>query len=119
MEGSSDSRAGQMLDVAFPPIRYSGTSSSIVPPLVSSFLAHNPELTSKAIGTFPGFQHHIKLAPDAVPVAVKTQLVPYAIEGKVADTVRLLDEQGFGRRQTRGIGPILWSPQPSLMGQYA
>ncbi len=51
MEGSSYSRAGQMLDVAFPPTRYGGTSSSVVPPLVSSFLAHNPELTSKDIGS--------------------------------------------------------------------
>ncbi len=102
MEGSSGSRAGQTSDVMFPTTGYGGTSDSTVPPLVSNFLAHNPELASKDIGTFPGFQHRIKLAPDAVPVAVKTQQVPYAIEGKVADAVRLLNEQGICEKAAKG-----------------
>ncbi len=74
-------------------------------PLVSNFLARNPELTSKDIATFPVFQHCIKLAPNAVPVAVKTQQVLYAIEGKVVDAVQLLGEQGSGEHRYGGMGP--------------
>ncbi len=104
MEGSSGSRVKWTPDSAFPPTGYSGTSDGTVPPLVSSFLAHNPELTSKDIGTFPGFQHCIKLAPNAVPVTVKTRQVPFAIKGNVADVVRLLDEQGIWEKADGGGG---------------
>ncbi len=59
-------------------------------------------MASKDIGTFPSFQHHRKLAPDAVPVAVKTHQVPYAIEEKVAAAVHLLDEQGVWEKVDKG-----------------
>ncbi len=42
-----------------------------LPPIVSTFVEHHPNLVSEDIGTFPGFEHCIKLAPDAVPVAVR------------------------------------------------
>ncbi len=43
-----------------------------VPAIVSDFVAHNPDLVSKDIGTFPGFEHQIKLSSEAMPVVVKT-----------------------------------------------
>ncbi len=66
-----------------------------VPAVVSDLVAHNPDLVSKDIRTFLGFEHQIKLSPEAVPTAVKTQPIPYAIVDKVADAVRLLDQQGI------------------------
>ncbi len=65
-------------------------------------MACNPVLVTKDIGAFTGFQHCIKLAPDAVPNAIKMCQVPYAIEGKVADAVRLLDEQGIWEKADKG-----------------
>ncbi len=57
---------------------------------------------SKEIGTYPGFEHRIKLAPDAVPVVVKTRPILYALEEKVIATVKLLDEQGIWERADKG-----------------
>ncbi len=62
-------------------------------PVISDFVKHHPDLVSEEISTFPEFNHHIKLAPDAVPITVKTLPVPYAIQENVADAVRLLDSQ--------------------------
>ncbi len=75
---------------------------SAVPTIVSSFVAQNPALVSKEIGTFPGFEHHIKLSPGAMPVAVKTRAVPYAIADNVADAVRLLDQKGSWEKADKG-----------------
>ncbi len=44
--------------------------STTLPPVVSHFIEHHPKLVSEDIGTFLGFEHHIKLAPDAVPVEI-------------------------------------------------
>ncbi len=107
MERSSGSRAEWTLEAAFPPNRYGGTPGNTVPPLVSNPLACSPELISMDIGMFPGFQHRIKLVPDAVPVAVKTQQVPCTIEGKVADVVLLLDEHGIWEKADKGDWVIL------------
>ncbi len=63
---------------------------------------HTSTLVSKEIGTFPGFEHHIKLSPEAVPVAVKTRPIAYAIAHKVADAVRLLDQQGIWEMSDKG-----------------
>ncbi len=46
-------------------------ASKDIPSFISTFIAQNPDLASAEIGTFPSFEHQIKLAPDAVPVAVK------------------------------------------------
>ncbi len=70
--------------------------------MVSRFVAQNPDLVSKDIGTFPSFEHQIKLAPEAVPVAVKARPIPFAIKDKVAAAVRLLDEQGIWEPADKG-----------------
>ncbi len=58
-----------------------------------------PALTNKwassATTCEPISQHQIRLSPDAIPVAVKTRPIPYTIREKVADAVRLLDQQGI------------------------
>ncbi len=93
--GSSGTEAGNMLSALSVSEGYRDSEVSTVPLEVSNFLAHNPALVLRDIGTFPNFQHCIKIAPDTVPVSVKTRQVPYTIEGKVAAAVRLLDEQGI------------------------
>ncbi len=57
--------------------------STDLPPIVSEFVKHHLDLVSEETGTFPEFEHHIKLAPDAVPITVKTHPFPYAIQEKV------------------------------------
>ncbi len=84
-----------------------------MPPVVTNFAEHHLDLVSEDIGTFPGFEHCIKLAPDAVPVAVKTQPVPYAIQEKVADVVHLLDSQGIWEKANKFIVPVHF-PLPML-----
>ncbi len=53
-----------------------------VPAVVSNYVACNPDLVSKDIDTFPGFEHHIKLLPEVMPVAVKTHLSPMLLQTK-------------------------------------
>ncbi len=36
-----------------------------LPPVISNFIKHHPDLVSEGIGMFPGFEHCIKLAPEA------------------------------------------------------
>ncbi len=72
-----------------------GSMACPVHPVIGDFVAHNPDLVSKDIRTFPRFEHQIKLSPEAVPVAVKTWPIPYAIADKVTNAVRLLDQQGI------------------------
>ncbi|MCP4539682.1 MAG: hypothetical protein GY832_21300, partial [Chloroflexi bacterium] len=75
---------------------------SEVPEQVQMVISQLPNLTSEEIGTFPDGQHRIQLTADAIPVAVKTRPIPYAIREKVADAVRLLDKQGIWEPATKG-----------------
>ncbi len=78
MVGSSGMEAG---NTTASPVSegYRDSPVCTLPPEVSSFVACNPTLVSKGIGTLPGFQRHIKLAPNANPIAVKTHQVPYVV----------------------------------------
>ncbi len=73
-----------------------------VPELVQTIISQLPNLTSKEIGTFPDGQHQIQLTANAIPIAVKTRPIPYAIREKVADTDRLLDQQGIWELADKG-----------------
>ncbi len=57
---------------------------------------------SKEVGTYPGFEHRIKLATDTVPFVVKTRSILYALEEKVITAVKPLDEQGIWERADKG-----------------
>ncbi len=102
MVGSSGTAAGYMPEVFPVSNGYGGLPLCTVPLVVSKFMAHNPALVSKDMGTFHVFQHHIKLAPDAVPTAIKTCQVSYGIEEKVVAVARLLDEQGISEKADKG-----------------
>ncbi len=99
---SSGTKAGNMPSVLSVSEGYRDSEVGTVPLQVSNFLVLIPALVSKDIGAFPNFQHHIKLAPDAVPVAVKTYQVLYAIKGKVVAVVGLLGEQGIWEKVGKG-----------------
>ncbi len=73
-----------------------------IPSFVSHFVAQNPDLASAEIGTFPSFEHQIKLEPDVVPAAVKARPIPFTIEDKVVTAVCLLDEQGISEPADKG-----------------
>ncbi len=73
-----------------------------IPKEVATVVEKLPELTSNNIGTFPDFNHCIQLSPNAVPFVAKTRLIPYAIQDKVKDAVRLLDEQGIWELADKG-----------------
>ncbi len=75
---------------------------SEVPEPVQTIITQLPNLTSKEIGTFADGQHRIQLTADAIPITVKTRLIPYAIREKVADVVRLLDKQGIWEPACKG-----------------
>ncbi len=80
-----------------------------VPEPVRTVINQLPNLTSKEIGTFPDGQHWIQLSADAIPVAVKTRPIPYAIREKVADAIHLLDKQGIWEPADKGdwVHPLM------------
>ncbi len=88
-----------------------------VPLVVSGFVVQHPDLISIEIGTFPEFQLQIKLSPDAIPVVVKAQPIPYAIQEKVANAVRLLDSQGIWEKADKGewAHPMVTPAKPDGM----
>ncbi len=92
-------------------------SPEAVPLVVSNFMANNPDLVAAEIGTYPSFEHQIKLAPDTIPVAVKTRPIPYATEGKVADAVHLLDSQGIWENADKRDWAHPWPRLLSQMGR--
>ncbi len=50
-----------------------------VPTSVQQLVKQLPNLVSKEIGMYPDGQHKFQLTANAVPVAVKTRPIPYAI----------------------------------------
>ncbi len=116
-EGSCGTEAGQMLEAYLVSKGYEAPDCA-VPLDVNDSVASNPALVSKDISALPEFQHQIKLAPDAVSVAVKTHQVPYAIKEKVAAAVRPLGEQGIWEKADKGdwVHPLITAAK--RMGQY-
>ncbi len=69
---------------------------------VESVIKQLLHLISGKIGTYPDGQHRIQLSADAVPVAIKTRPIPYAICEMVANAVHLLDQQGIWEPADKG-----------------
>ncbi len=67
-----------------------------------SIVKQLPNLVSKEIGTYLDRQHQIQLSVDAVPIAVKTRLIPYAIQEKVADTIHPLIQKSIWELADKG-----------------
>ncbi len=55
-------------------------SNEQIPSSVEQLVKQLPNLVSKEIGTYLDGQHRIHLTADAVPVAVKMRLIPYALQ---------------------------------------
>ncbi len=73
-----------------------------VPNSISNMVKQLPNLVSKGTSTYPGSQHRIQLCADARLVPVKMRPIPYVIHEKVADAIRLLDEQGIWEPAEKG-----------------
>ncbi len=88
--------------------------STDLPPVVDNFMKHHSDLVSEDIGMFPEFEYCIKLAQDAMPIAIKSCPVAYAIEEKVADAVHLLHSQGIWGKTDKGDGahPLITPTKP-------